>query len=233
MGIGTPDRPGIRTLCVDVGGGEMVTFTLQQFLDMIASYNNTYWPLPVVGYALGILAAILALAKTAWASRVASGVLVVFWLWVGIVFNGLVFSKLSDTSIVFAVLFVIQGMLLAVTGVFRTALSYRPKADVYGIIGGLAILYALAGYPLVEHLLGRGYPQALVLGLVPCPTITFTLGLFLWSTSPLPKAVLAIPVFYALAGGLLAASQGIVEDIGMISFGLVAAVMILVRDRKG
>ncbi|MGC9334984.1 MAG: DUF6064 family protein [Anaerolineae bacterium] len=211
----------------------MVTFTLQEFLDMIASYNDTYWPLPVVGYALGILAVILAMAKTAGASRVASAVLVIFWLWVGIVFNGLVFTELSSTSIVFAVLFVIQGILLAATGVLRTALSYRPKADVYGIVGGLALLYGLAGYPAIEHLLGRGYPQTLVLGLVPCPTVVFTLGLFLWSARPLPKALLAIPVLYALAGGLLAASQGIVEDIGMISFGLVAAVMILVRDRTG
>jgi len=209
----------------------MVTFTLQEFLEMIANYNIAYWPMPLVTYSLGVIVAISAMAKTGYASRVASGVLVFYWLWVGIVFNGLVFSELSNTSMVFAVLFVIEGILLAVAGVLKTDLWYHAKADRYGLVGSIAILYGMVGYPVIEHLLGRGYPRSLLLGLVPCPTIAFTLGLLLWSARPLPKAVLVIPVFYALGGGMLAASQGILEDVGLVLVALATAGMILLSDR--
>lgn len=209
----------------------MVTFTLQEFLDMIAGYNMAVWPLPLVTYALGIAALLFARSNRAYASKVVAAVLAFFWLWVGIVFNGIVFSELSNTAVVFAVVFVVQGLLLAATGIYRRDLSFSVRADRFGLAGGLAILYSMVGYPAIGFLLGRGYPQALLLGLVPCPTIAFTLGMLLWSDRPLPKVVLVIPVLYALSGGALAVSQGIVEDVGMIVMALIAASMILYRDR--
>jgi hypothetical protein len=209
----------------------VITFTLQEFLDMIAHYNTTFWPMAIVTYALGLVAVISAFSNRSYASRLIAGVLAFFWLWVGIVFNGLVFSELSNSSIAFAVLFVIQGLLLALAGIYRRDLSFSVKADVYGLVGSLAILYGMVGYPALELLLGRGYPQALLLGLVPCPTISFTLGMLLWSDRPLPKGLLVIPVLYALSGGALAVSQGIVEDMGMIALALIAASMILYRER--
>lgn len=210
----------------------MSPFTLEEFLDMIASYNFTYWPMPLLVYALGGVAVILPVARAAYASSAVSAVLAFFWLWVGIVFNGLVFSELSPTATIFAILFVIQGILLTVMGVFRRELSFSVQADAYGLVGALTILYGMAGYPAIEYLLGRGYPQSLLLGLVPCPTIVFTLGMLLWSDTPLPKSVLVIPVLYAIAGGAIAASQGIVEDIGLIAAALTVTTMILHRDRS-
>jgi len=80
--------------------------------------------------------------------------------------------------------------------------------------------------------MGRGYPQSLLVGLAPCPTVVFTLGWLLWSCRPLPKAVLAIPVLYALTMGGMAASMGIVEDVGLVIVAVVAATLLLVRDRS-
>jgi hypothetical protein len=209
----------------------MFPFTLREFLDMIASYNNAFWPMPLVAYALGIIAVILTWLKSDYASKAATGILVLFWLWTGIVFNGLWFSELWSRVMLFTVLFVIQAILLAWTGILKPDLSFRARADRYGLVGGLVILYGMAGYPAIESLLGRGYPQALLLGMVPCPTIVFTLGMLLWSDRPTPRLVLVIPVFYAVVGGALVASQGIVEDLGMVVFGLLAVSMILYRNR--
>jgi hypothetical protein len=61
---------------------------------------------------------------------------------------------------------------------------------------------------------------------------TFRLGWLLWSCRPLPKPVLVIPVLYALATGGTAASPGIVEDIGLVVTAVVAAGLLLVRDRS-
>jgi hypothetical protein len=61
---------------------------------------------------------------------------------------------------------------------------------------------------------------------------TFRLGWLLWSCRPLPKPVLVISVLYALATGGTAASPGIVEDIGLVVTAVVAAGLLLVRDRS-
>ena len=211
----------------------MVTFTLQEFLAMIARYNASYWPIALLAYALGVGAAILALKRGDSASRFVAGVLILFWLWTGVVFNGLVFSGLSGQAVLFAVLFVVEAFLVAATGVFKQQLRFNVRADVYGVVGGLAILYGMIGYPVVAALVGRGYSHWLLLGLTPCPTVVYTLGLLLWSARPLPKAVLAIPALYALGGGMLAASQGIVEDIGMVALAVFATGLLLYRDRRG
>lgn len=209
----------------------MFSFTLQEFLAMIASYNVASWPLQVVAYALRIAALVLAMSSGTHASRIASGILAVFWLWVGIVFNGRWFPVLDARATIFAVLFVIQAILLGMTGVVGKGLVFAVRRDAYGVAGGLAILYAMVGYPVIEHLLGRGYPESLLLGMVPCPTTTFTLGMLLWSQRPVPKAVLVIPAFYAVAAGAIVASQGIVEDVGMATVGVAATALLLYRDR--
>ncbi len=208
----------------------MFPFTLEEFFDMMASYNTALWPAQLFAYALGIAAVILAIRGPGYSNRLISGILAVFWLWVGVIFNGLFLSRLSSRANIFAVLFILQGIILAVEGVIRRRLAFGVKADAYGVGGALVILYAMAGYPLIEYLLGRGYPQLLSFGLVPCPTTVFTLGMLLWTKKKLPKHVLALPFLYSL-GGVMVALVGVVEDIGMTAAGLVTAVMILYRDR--
>jgi hypothetical protein len=210
----------------------MDTFTMQEFLTLIADNNGRFWPVALIAYALGVAAVILVVRKAAFASRFAAGVLALFWLWAGVVFNGLAFSALFQGAMVVAVLFVIQAILLVVTGVARSRLRFDVTADAAGVVGGLAILYAAVGYPVVAALMGRGYPESLLVGLTPCPTVVFTLGWLLWSRRPLPKAVLVIPVFYALAMGATAASMGIVEDLGLVVIAVVATALLLVRDRS-
>ena len=208
----------------------MITFTLQEFLEMIAGYNTAFWPLQLAFYALAVVAIVLVLRSTDRGSQIVTAILAVFWLWVGVVFNGLRFSRLMPAAVAFGVLFVIEGILLAVTGVIRGDLSFGVKRDVYGVVGGLMLLYAMVGYPALEILLGRGYPQLLLVGFVPCPTAVFTLGLLMWTDRPVPKTVLVIPVLYALSG-VIPASIGVVEDVGLVALGLAAGLLILYRDR--
>jgi hypothetical protein len=210
----------------------MPTFTMQEFLTMIADHTTRFWPVALVAYGLGIVAVVLVLRKAKFASAFAVGIMALLWLWTGVVFNGLVFSRLWPGMVGAAVLFVIQAVLLAVTGLLRNQLRFSVTADVAGVVGGVAILYALVGYLAVAALAGRGYPQSLLLGLAPCPMVMFTLGWLLWSCRPLPKAVLAIPVFYALVMGGMAASQGMVEDLGLVVMAVVATGLLLVRDRS-
>lgn len=210
----------------------MFPFTLQEFLDLIGSYNTAYWPLPLITYGLSIIAVILAWLKSGSASKAVTVILSLFWLWIGIVFYGFWLSKLSTLALIFTVPLVIQAVLFAWKGVFRSDFTFKPRADIYGLVGGLAILYSLAGYPLIETLLGRGYPQTLLIGMTPCPTAVFTLGMLLWSAHPTPWLVAAFPVFYAIVNGIIVPTVGIVEDLGMLAVGLITFGLLLFRNKK-
>ncbi|MBE0652183.1 MAG: hypothetical protein IH594_00195 [Bacteroidales bacterium] len=209
----------------------LIPFTLKDFLEMVEIYNTTFWPMPILAYAIAFLALFFCFKKKSYSGKIVSGVLAFFWLWTGIVFNFLYFSKLFPSATVFAILFTIQGILFLLTGVFRQNLSFRVKPDIYGIIGGIFIAYALFGYPSLEYLLGRGYPQLLSFGIVPCPTATFTLGLLLWSDKKLPGFIIIIPVLYAISG-IVPIYLGIIEDTGLVIAGVLTAIFIFYRNHK-
>lgn len=202
------------------------TFTLDQFLEMMTRYNLTFWPLQVAAYGLGIIIVLLAVRAPRYSGKIISAILVLFWLWAGLVFNLGYFIDLYFMALSFAVLFVIEAGVLIYFGVIRGNLSFKIKADASGAAGALLVLYSLAGYPAIEYLLGRGYPELLPVGLAPCPTVVFTLGIFLWSSKKPKWYVLTVPVLYALTG-LVPVSRGIVEDIGLFVSGLVTLFMVI------
>ena len=205
---------------------------LVQFLRMIAGYNTTIWPLQLVAYALGVAVVILALWRPRRSDPLISIILAVFCLWVGVVFNATYFARGSRMAVALAVLFVIEAVILVWSGAVSRRLLFRVRADAYGVVGGVLVFYAMVGYLGLEYLLGRGYPRSLPFGLVPCPTVIFTLGVLLWSRPRLPKSVLVIPAVYALTG-VAPVSKGIVEDVGLVVAGVVVTIMIVLRDRPG
>ena len=202
---------------------------LDRFLRLMESYNGAVWPLQLVAYALAIAAVLLALKGGRRSSQVALVIVALFWLWVGIVFNGTYLGAISGGAAAAAVVFVLQGAVFLLAAFSGGGLGVRARADAYGVAGWALVLYATLGYPAIEYLLGRGFPRSLPFGLVPCPTTVFTLGVLLWSTTRVPAYVLAIPFLYSL-GGVGPVSIGIVEDAGLVAAGLVSTGMILYRD---
>ncbi|MDD5564580.1 MAG: DUF6064 family protein [Thermoanaerobaculaceae bacterium] len=204
---------------------------LERFLRLMETYNDAVWPLQLVAYALAITAVLLALKGSRRSSQAVLVIVALFWLWVGLVFNGMYLGAITRGAVVAAVVFVLQGVVLVRAAFSAGGLGFRARADAYGITGGALVLYATLGYPAVEYLLGRGFPRSLPFGLVPCPTTVFTLGVLLWSTTRVPRHVLAIPFLYSL-GGVGPVSNGIVEDAGLVVAGVVSTGMILYRDHR-
>lgn len=206
-------------------------FLFDEFLAMLELFNTNLWPVHVIMYALAFVAIFFAIRKTHNSGLVITVILGFFWIWVGIVFNLLYFSKLYSMAYLFLGLFILEGIILAIQGLFRHRLTFRVRADIFGFTGGVLIIYALAGYPLIGYATGRGLEHLLYAGMMPCPTTIFTLGMLLWTEKPIPKLVPVIPVVYALSG-FVPVSLGVVEDIGLIVAGIVTAIMLLYRGRN-
>jgi hypothetical protein len=205
-------------------------FTVEQFLDVFAQYNQAIWPIQIVAYVLGGAAVALAWLHPAHSGRIISSILAAFWLWTGIVYHGLFFSQINRAALVFAVLFVLQGLLWLYLGGLRDRLAFDARGGPVAMVGGLAVLYAMLVYPLLGIVFGHSFPSAPMFGVAPCPMVILTFGLLLWTRPRVPRHLLVIPFLWSLLGFSAALSLGIREDFGLLVAGLVGTAIVLWRD---
>jgi hypothetical protein len=134
-------------------------------------------------------------------------------------------------SWLWAAVFTIQAMLLAVAGVARRDLVIRPRKDLASGLGAVFILYALIGYPLIGLAGGHPLRTLPLLGASPCVTAVFFFGLLLWARPPAPKYVLLVPLAWSLGAAPPDLARGVVGDYGMLVAALITAGLIIWRDR--
>jgi hypothetical protein len=209
----------------------MIPFTVEQFLDVFARYNVAVWPAQVVLYAVALCAIGLAIQRSGNFSRSIAGLLSVLWLWSGIVYQLIFFSSINRAAYIFGGLFIFQSCLFIYAGVLKRKLSFGISLTPYGIIGGLFIVYALVMYPVLSYKLGHRYPMTPTFG-VPCPTIIFTFGMFLWTRRNVPVYLIVIPLLWSLIGLSAALSIGMKEDFGLVVAGVSSFLLIVWRNRR-
>src|SRR5690349_6074455 len=118
-------------------------FTREAFLAMFGAYNQAIWPLQVVAYGLALGAIALALWPTRRSHRLIAAILAVFWLWVGGVFF-LGYQRALDPgpiSTLATIGFLGQGVMWLWLGVLRQRLTFAPRLDLLGVVGGLLVAY--------------------------------------------------------------------------------------------
>lgn len=209
----------------------MIPFTVEQFLRVFERYNVAVWPAQLFLYAIAILAICLALQRKADFSRSISLILSMFWIWMGLFYHYWFFSTLSSAALLFAVFFVVQGVLFFIAGAWKQQLTFRFRLNPAGVLGGAFILYALVIYPELGYWLGHRYPAAPTFGL-PCPTTIFTFGILLLTDRRVPIYLLAIPLAWSLMGFWAAGSLGMIEDYGLLAAGLLGCCFFYIRRRN-
>lgn len=209
----------------------MIPFTVDQFLNVFEQYNVAVWPAQVFLYTIGIAAICLALARKNDFSRSVSLILSLFWIWVGLAYHLWFFSAINKAALVFAVFFVLQGILFFFVGVVKHRLKFRFTLTLYGIVGSVFLVYALILYPVFGYASGHRYPAAPTFGL-PCPTTILTFGMLLWTNGRVPLYVLAIPLAWSLIGFWAAISLGMTEDFGLLAPVIGSLAIILRRTRR-
>jgi hypothetical protein len=205
-------------------------FTLEKFLVTLENYNLDIWPLQIVSYLLGIAAVVLAIKRTRFSNQAISLILSVYWLWIGIVFCMLYWAKTFNLALMFGIILIIQGLLFLYASI-KKSISFSYTGKFQSIMGIALIFYAMIGYQLIGLFIGHTYPNLFAFGLVPCPTMIFTLGILLWTDKKIPKYIIIIPALFSLVG-IEAAIKGIYEDIGLFILGVLAVVLIFLRDKK-
>jgi uncharacterized membrane protein len=207
-------------------------FTAEQFFHVFERYNAVIWPIQLVVYGLGGGAVALSLFRSRYADMLIGGILAILWFWVGIVYHVMFFAQISPAARLFGLMFIVQGALLQWEGVLRKRLSFLVRPGAAGVLGALLVAYAMALYPLINHLAGHGYPRTPSFGVTPCPATIFTFGLLLWTSRRVPKYLLVIPTLWAALGTVVAISLGIYADLGLTAAAAVAVPAIILKDRR-
>jgi hypothetical protein len=206
-------------------------FTTDQFLDVFARYNVAVWPAQLFVYLLGVLCIVLALRRATHSSRIISLILSLLWLWMGVVYHFLFFSKINQAARVFGSMFILQSLVFIYLGVITRKLWFHFARDVFGIGGTVLLAYAFIIYPALGYLVGHKYPASPTFGL-PCPTTIFTFGILLWAKPIVPEYVLILPLVWSFVGFFAALSLNIPEDVGLLAAGIAGTMLIVLRNTR-
>jgi hypothetical protein len=163
--------------------------------------------------------------------RIISGILAFLWIWMGVVYHLLFFAVINKAAYLFGVVFIQQGILFLISGVFRNKLSFKSRPGVGGVTAVIMLIYALVVYPLSGYFLGHAYPSSPTFGL-PCPTTIFTFGLLLLSQNKISVNLLIIPLIWSVIGFTAAFKFGMLEDTGLLIAGILTAAMTFLTNKK-
>ncbi len=210
-------------------------FTTEEFMNVFKTYNQAVFPLQILFNILALAVIFFSIKKTRLSNKINSSILAFLWMWIGIVYQIIFFSKINPAANIFGALFILQGLLFLYFGVFREKLNFNFRKNISGSFGLIFILYALVVYPILGIIYGHTYPGNPTFGL-PCPTTIFTFGIFLWIDNKVPLYLWTIPFIWSLIGFSAALNLGIKEDTGLILAGVFGTVLIIINNyilRKG
>jgi len=209
-----------------------IPFTIEQFFSIFKTYNEAIWPAQIVAYVLGLAVVIALIKKVRWSDQFIAGALALFWIWMGAVYHIVHFSAINPVARVFGVLFIVQGIILAVLGIILCRLDFGRTERLNVIVGSLFIVFSMLFYPLLGYAFGHRYPAAPMFGVAPCPATIFTFGVFLFARTRIPWYLFILPLLWSIVGMSAAINLRVPQDYGLVVAGIIGTIMILVNNRK-
>jgi hypothetical protein len=195
-------------------------FSVVQFLSVFAEYNQSFWPVALVLWVASAALLVAVWLQPARWNRALSLLLAAQWLWSGVAYHALLFTRINPAAWIFAALFVVQGGLFVR---YRT-LQYFSMPGARNATGLALCLYALA-YPLLS-MTTHAYPATPTYG-VPCPTAIMTIGMLI--TASRVPALAVVPVLWGLIGGSAAILLTVPLDYVLLASGVLLLTMTMTR----
>jgi len=204
-------------------------FTVDEFFDVFARYNNAILPMQVIAYLAAAVAFAQLRATGLWQSKVITATLAAMWAMNGIGYHLMFFTDVNPAAWAFGVAFLVQAGALAGSTHLFPNLRFSVGRDAISIFGLLLVAFAAIAYPIWGWFAGHVYPAYPAFGLAPCPTTIFTIGMLLLGTWSAARWLLIIPVLWAAVGGLAALQLDVPQDYGLILAMVIALAVVVGR----
>lgn len=196
-------------------------FTPEQFFGVLRQYNLAVWPAQLLLLAVAALCLVVIAGRRPWSGAVVSALLAGLWLWLGVAYHWVFFTRINPAAHGFGALSVAGGLLFAWHGVVHRRLAFAFGRGARPLLGAALLVFALVVYPAWATLAGHPYPELPTFGL-PCPTTIFTIGVLALARGTALRAVLAVPALWTLVGSQAAFLLDVKPDLGLLVAGLAA-----------
>jgi hypothetical protein len=196
-----------------------IPFTVDQFLEVFAGYNDAVWPMQIVLDLLAITIIVMLFRLGRQGNRIIAAILSFFWAWMAIAYHFTFFTAINPAAWLFGAVFLAGALYFMWIGVLQNKLQFSPRGGIRGWAGSVLIAFSLIIYPLLGLLFGHHYPSMPTFGL-PCPTTIFTIGIFLFAVTPFPRAIFVVPLLWSAVGSFAAVSLRVPQDYGLLLAGL-------------
>ena len=206
-------------------------FTTTEFFNVMRSYNLTIWPAQILLNLLAFTIIVYVFTTNNYSGKIISLILSFLWIWTGGIYHLIFFTEINPAAFGFGIIFLIQGLLFLIWGVFRDELIFSYKGKLIELLGGLFIFYSLVVYPLLSSAFGHQYPDNPTFGL-PCPGTIFTFGVLLFAKTKIPWYLILIPLIWSIIGFSAAINFGVYEDAGLLFAGVSGFIAILTNNKS-
>jgi hypothetical protein len=208
-----------------------IPFSTEQFLNVFKVYNEAVFPAPIIFYLICIFLVYISFSPVRNNNKIIALFLAIFWLWMGIAYHIIFFTKINNAAFIFGALFILQGFLFFYHGFINNKFRFQFQKNLLGISGLILIAYALFVYPALSIATGHIYPASPTLGL-PCPTTIFTFGMLLFNRDRTPIWLLIIPVIWSLIGTSAVINFGIYQDAGLLIAAIFSSILIIRGNQR-
>lgn len=219
----------------------MLPYDLDTYFAIVADLNGEQTLYAVLAVLLGLAVSAVTLwprlaepkGEAAATQRIGLAIAAA-WIGAGTVFYGIHLAPYFFAAPWLQWGFVAQGLLVAAIVALRPPPAATPGMQVRA--GRALVVYAVVALPLVDAVLGPGWPAVRIVGLAPEPTLLLTAG---WLLTRRPGAMVALLAVGPLLGGLFtgwsAVALGWTPDwlvvaAAVVAFG--AQPLALLRDRR-
>jgi len=187
--------------------GLALPYDVDVFFVAMARYNASWWPAPLVGALLALVAVALVLRPPAGRERLAAGligvVLAGFALQVGAVHQLEMMARLNFMATVYGWAWIAHAALVALAVSVWGGIRFR-RRDRRDALGLAIALAAVVAYPLAVVAAGQDWRAVPLVGTAPDPTALFTAGFALTARGRARFALMVLPLAWAGVAALSA-----------------------------
>lgn len=204
-------------------------FSTEQFFLVFEQYNLSVFPGQLIIGLLGLIGWGLLHSNAPIKNRYIGTFIGALWIWTGLIYHIIFFSKINPAAYLFGDLFILQGLLL-LFNVFKNRFDFSFEPHARDFTGYFFVLFGLIVYPLIGLMAEGSFVRTISLGL-PCPTVIFTFGFLILTKDHFPKYLLVIPSLWALVGVSAAVNFGVYQDLMILISAISAIVLVGFRKR--
>jgi len=206
--------------------------TVEEWFRIMENYGVKIWPIQIIFYIIAILITIWLFIQPGRIQNIVMKLyLCIVFMWIGLAFYFILARDIAGNTCgnyIMGVLFIIISVLFAID-IFRNKMQFLLPAARWHKYSTLVLIILAFSYPWIGMALGHRFPNLIITGTLPCPTITFSLILLTTSLPRVNKIIYILLLFLAIpfTPFIQIFKYGVYEDIILFAVGIYSLVLLI------